>query len=538
MAVILNNKKSTYGSPYCYYTVEYTSTSNRTATTVDIAFKVTSHLAYSSSSFGTGRTLKAQLYINGVWSDEQTLKASNESWSGTSNHTKTFTLTIENLSSSTTTLSGVQFKVKSSASDSASGLNATSCSDITIPSGHQVPTISSYTMTEINSALSGVSNNVIVEHLSKKRFTINYTTYDSATIIRAGIYNSIYPYTTTTLYFPSAGQVYFELDCSQFNFVKDENNNSKIPIVTRVIDSQETQGLSSPISQSDLYSYIAYTLPTINESETIVKRIGQTSGKVGITVSGTYYFGTIGNTSQVGSYKPTIKYKYWENGASEPSTYANTIPSSNITISNGIFSVSNYNIGSETTSATNYFDPEKSYRVKIQVSDSFKSVALDEAKSVPVGEALWTEYKDRLDFKAITKQNNSLLAPISLYEDATGTGTGNITLKVNNTATSCENFEYIEIFYRPYSDTVLSSYRSGYGSVKVHSPNGKKIQLLLDYDNGTYWYHCFSTWTFNTTTLTKNNEMRWRFGTSGSPTRTDTTSSDSNIYIYKIVGYK
>ena len=64
MATILNNKKSTYGSPYCYYTVEYTNTANRTATSVDITFKVTSHLAYQSSTFGTGRTLKAQIYIN------------------------------------------------------------------------------------------------------------------------------------------------------------------------------------------------------------------------------------------------------------------------------------------------------------------------------------------------------------------------------------------------------------------------------------------------------------------------------------------
>ena len=270
MAVILSNKQSTYGSPYCIYTVEYTSTSNRTATTVDIAFKVTSHLKYNDSSLGSGYTLKAQLYINGSWSADQTLKASGNSWSGTSNHTKTFTLTIEDLTSSTTTLSDIKFKVKSSAGDNAAGLNATSCSDITIPSGHQLPTISSYTMTEVNPNLNTVLGDVIVEHLSKKRFTIDYQTYDGATVSKVGIYNNIYPYTTTNFTQVDTDTVYFDLDCSQFDFYKE---NNKIPIVTRVIDSEDTQGLSSPISQSDPYTFIAYTLPTINESETIVKRI-------------------------------------------------------------------------------------------------------------------------------------------------------------------------------------------------------------------------------------------------------------------------
>lgn len=421
MAVILNNKKSTYGSPYCYYTVEYTDTTNRTATSVDITFKITSHLAYSSSSLGTGRSLIAQLYINGAWSNNITLKASSDSWSGTSNHTKTQTLTITGLSSTDTTLSGIKFKVNSSAGDNACGLNSTSCSDITIPTGHTPPKISSYTMIEMNSALSGVAGNVIAENLSKKRFTVTYTLYDGATISRVGIYNGVKPYSTTTYTQVTGNTIIFDLDCSQFSFDKSDSEPTKIPIVVRIIDSFDTMGTKPAPQTPDLYSYIPYTLPTITDSGVIVKRIGQTSGRVGITLSGNYYNGTVGNTNQGGTYKPTIKYKYWETGTTEPTTYANTIPSGSITISNGTFSVNNYDIGSTTTSASNYFDPEKSYRVKIQVNDTFKTYELSEAKSVPLGEALWTEYKDRVDFKKLTINKKQIITTqeYTLYTGAT-----------------------------------------------------------------------------------------------------------------------
>ena len=430
MATILSNKKSTYGSPYCFYTLEYTSTSNRTAVSVDITFKITSHLQYGNSSFGTGRTLKAQIYINGDWWPQDSyisVKGSSDSCNGTSNHTKTQTLTITGLNSTDTILTGIKFKVISNASDNACQLNSTSCSDITIPIGHEVPTITSYTMEERNGLLmtSSVDDNVIVENISVKRFTINCALYDSASVSKVGIYNNIYPYSTSTFEVVSHSgnnwQIRFMLYCSQFSFVKDETDNTKIPIVVRVIDSYDTQGVSSTISQSDLYSYIPYKTPAINESNVIVKRIGQTSGRVGITLSGTYYNGVVGSRNQGGTYKPIVRYKFWEARDNEPEYYSNTVPNANVIISNGTFSISNYDIGSTTTSATNYFDPEKSYRVKLEVVDNFSTYDISEAKSVPVGEALWTEYKDRVDFKKLTINKEPIITmqEYTLYTGAT-----------------------------------------------------------------------------------------------------------------------
>lgn len=123
------------------------------------------------------------------------------------------------------------------------------------------------------------------------------------------------------------------------------------------------------------------------------------------------------------------------------------------------------------------------------------------------------------------------MASKSLFSGSQATGT--ITL-----SSSSANYTYIEIFYSA-NDSAYSSYTTGYKSVKIPAPNGKKVMLDLDYDNGTYLYRCIATWTFNGTSLTKNKEIRWRIPAStAANTRTDTTTSDSNITIRAIVGYQ
>ena len=515
MAVILNNQRSTYGNPYCYYTVEYTSVDNRTPTEVDVTFQVTSRLA--SGTLGSGVVLKAQIYAGGSWREEVTLKSSGETWSANQPKGKTFTLHIDNLNINMTTLS-TSFKVTSNATGQAGGLIAVNCSDMSLPLSP--PIFTSYTMTEVNSAISGISgiDTTIATNISKKRINVTYQLDPRTTLVKFEVENG------PNGVIKESASNNFDIDFSNTNLYIISANN-KAPIVVKVYDDNG----NSASSGLQYYNYIPYQPPTIIDNNVIAKRQTRTSSTVIVSLNGTYYNS---NDALNQSSNIVVGYKYWENKENPtiPSSYT-TIPSASVTKSNGTFSVEDYIIGTS-------FDVEKTYKVLLKVNDSYYSYELGEPKLILNDEPIWTEFRDRVDFKKITKQDNELLAPVSLYEDATGTGTGSITLKVNDTAISCVNFEYIEVFYRPYSDTILSDYRSGYESAKVYSPNSKKIQLMLDYDNGTYWYHCFSTWTFSTTTLTKNNETRWRFGTSGSPTRTDTTSSDSNIYIYKIVGYK
>ena len=141
METILNECQSTYGSPYAFYTVSV-ECSNRTATTTYINVRVVSHLQYSGSSFGTGYTLNAGISFDGgnSWNNFN-IKSSSQIWSGTTNHTTTQGFTIST-SASITSLTNVQFRVLRGESGNSCRLNATACSNITLPLQPITPTIS------------------------------------------------------------------------------------------------------------------------------------------------------------------------------------------------------------------------------------------------------------------------------------------------------------------------------------------------------------------------------------------------------------
>ena len=144
---ILNEKKSTVGNPYAFFTVQVTP-SNRTTNSVKLAITVKSHLQWSDSLLGTGYTMTGYLKVNDT-SYYITLKTSSEVWSGTTVYTATRTITINELDSATTSLTGVTFRVAGE-----SRLDETSCSSITIPSGNGASTFTlSATSVNIGSSL-------------------------------------------------------------------------------------------------------------------------------------------------------------------------------------------------------------------------------------------------------------------------------------------------------------------------------------------------------------------------------------------------
>ena len=144
---ILNEKKSTVGNPYAFFTVQVTP-SDRTTNSVKLAITVKSHLQWSDSLLGEGYTMTGYLKVNDT-SYYITLKTSSEVWSGTTVYTATRTITINEIDSATASLTGVTFRVAGE-----SRLNETSCSNITIPSGngHSTFTLSA-TSVNIGSSL-------------------------------------------------------------------------------------------------------------------------------------------------------------------------------------------------------------------------------------------------------------------------------------------------------------------------------------------------------------------------------------------------
>ena len=162
---ILNNKQSSNGSPYAFYTVEVTP-SGRTANTVNLAITVKSHLQYSESFQGTGIILTGYLKISGV-SYEIPLKSRAETWSGTTVHTASKNITVTGLSASATSITGVIFRVVN-AHDNSSSLSDTSCSNITIPVGNSLSgLILGNTNTFIGDSISSKIDSVVSSNTHK-----------------------------------------------------------------------------------------------------------------------------------------------------------------------------------------------------------------------------------------------------------------------------------------------------------------------------------------------------------------------------------
>lgn len=142
---ILNEKKSTTGSPYCFYTVQYEEKS-RTATTVKLGIKILAHLQYAESYFGYSST--ATLTVGGT-AFSIALKG-NEMWSGTSVHTITKEITVS-AAAGTTSLSA-KFAVSTGSGHAA--LSATTCSNITISKY--------YTAASISASSAAIGNSVTI----------------------------------------------------------------------------------------------------------------------------------------------------------------------------------------------------------------------------------------------------------------------------------------------------------------------------------------------------------------------------------------
>ncbi len=127
--VVLNEKQSTYGGPYGYYTVTLTP-SARTKDSVKVLCSVTAHLAYSDSNTQYGVT--CGLYIGGAWR-EFTLVPYGTWWEGTSPISTSATFTVGGLSVTQTSITGIQFRAIDGASPyEGPSLSATACSNLAI----------------------------------------------------------------------------------------------------------------------------------------------------------------------------------------------------------------------------------------------------------------------------------------------------------------------------------------------------------------------------------------------------------------------
>lgn len=136
--IVLNEKKSTYGGPYGFYTVKLTPY-NRTKDSVTVKCDVSAHLQYEGSY--TGHKVTCGLYIGGKWVDFVIYSGggvvyddgsdNGKLWKGTSEKTASKSIDVSGLSAVQEVLTGIKFRAISQASGGPQ-LDATDCADITI----------------------------------------------------------------------------------------------------------------------------------------------------------------------------------------------------------------------------------------------------------------------------------------------------------------------------------------------------------------------------------------------------------------------
>lgn len=250
---------------------------------------------------------------------------------------------------------------------------------------HTPPQITSIDSEEINSTLNRYDG--IAQFLSVKNYTFHTETFDDATISSYQIHhNGVLIGSSTknsmTINFDTVGTLAtFEM-----------NGKTYCTLKFVVIDSFGVSGVKE--AQVEVTKYVK---PNLVQTSSNIKRNGQLSGKVKMTLVGSFFNQSINGVVN----NIDLKFKYWKKGTTEPTEY-NDIPyeatNNNISIYGWGIKIGNKEIDDVSS--------KSAYTFKIKATDSFNKISEIELLC-PVGEYVWAEYKDRVDFKEITVQGNN-----------------------------------------------------------------------------------------------------------------------------------
>lgn len=287
--------------------------------------------------------------------------------------------------------------------------NANASDTMVLTELHKAPTFNTISLTEKTQKILdwGIPTGTIVNRLSTKNCTVNITLEDNATITKLGYYETSYSanvYLYETTYTKSGNNYTFEMPFRSWWHMQPivENNATYVDITFEAQDSKG--GVTQKVFR---LPFLPYTIPSVERTNVTIKRktgngTTLTDNKGLLNFKGNIYKGNdgIGNNN---TYK--VQYKLWEYGASEPSSYTNL--TSSATINNGVVTITDLEVSN--------IDYLKQYQYRIELYDTaFEQVygfgIYDSwGGIIPRGIATWTEYKDRVDFLAITVNQNPIV---------------------------------------------------------------------------------------------------------------------------------
>lgn len=250
---------------------------------------------------------------------------------------------------------------------------------------HTPPQITGISIQETNELLNNASD--IVQFLSFKNYKFDTTTFDDATISSYQVYHN-------GVLIGSSTENDVTIDFDKVGTLATFEMENKIYAMLKflVIDSYKT---SSFVEVP--YEVTTYVKPNLVKTSSSLKRNGQLSGKVKLSLVGTFFNQAINEIPNA----INLQFKYWKKGAEEPSEYYD-IPyeaiDNNINLFNWEMAINEKEIED--------VDYNFAYNFKIKATDYFNKTSEIELLC-PVGEYLWAEFKDRVDFKKITVQGNN-----------------------------------------------------------------------------------------------------------------------------------
>lgn len=261
---ILSNKQSTYGSPYCYYTVTAYPYS-RSASSCTITITVKANLGSSDSWLGTGHILIATISI-GSKSYDIDLKGYSDVWEGTTVHTITKDISVNELSSTQTSLTNVKFSVVNTYGNSST-LNSTSCSNITIDTGNN---ISDYYIKD--ELYLGEQTTLSIFPVTSSNYHNIYVSYGSHSNNIANNLSTLYTFSFSSYYASWFSSTEKEIEAT-FNLATYSSSGTLIGNLTRKIklilprkDYKPTGHSGTISSQSNSTCTISLTRPTFKNS--------------------------------------------------------------------------------------------------------------------------------------------------------------------------------------------------------------------------------------------------------------------------------
>lgn len=347
--------------------------------------------------YGFGSDVKYTVTINGV-----NYTGSIDTYDGRSTVTLKSGSNIEvaHNSDGTKTIN-ISFSVTDTSGSPYPPGNASASDTLTLTALHKSPTASITSITETNSSLFGVANNVIANYLSVKRFVLSYQVYDSATISADGVAVfeqglSQLPATVTV----GTSTITVDVDFRNSSLLTSSLESGKTKILFFIVDSKNGR---YPLNTPE-YNVIAYQKPNLIQTSSNVKRNGQTTGKGKLNLTGTFYNANVGNTTNTIS----LSYKYWRSDTTEPSdsSYISIPSSANVGTGNNI-TISGWGLKNGNTEITN-LNQNYAYKFKIKGVDTFNNTHIIE---LVLSKGLWimAKFKDRVDFLNITVGGNKVV---------------------------------------------------------------------------------------------------------------------------------